>query len=67
MGGARTGTGKTAGFTLPLLALLRKHAQGKGQRPIRALVLTPTRELAPRWVRVSKPTADTCRSSPLSF
>jgi ATP-dependent RNA helicase RhlE len=46
MGGAQTGTGKTAGFTLPLLELLRKHAQGKGQRPIRALVLTPTRELA---------------------
>ena len=46
MAGAQTGTGKTAGFTLPLLELLRKHAQGKGRRPIRALVLTPTRELA---------------------
>lgn len=46
MGGAQTGTGKTASFTLPLLELLRKHAQGKGRRPIRALVLTPTRELA---------------------
>jgi len=42
---AQTGTGKTAGFTLPLLHLLSKR-QPKGRRPIRALVLTPTRELA---------------------
>ena len=42
---AQTGTGKTAGFTLPLLQLL---SQGKPlrNRPVRALVLTPTRELA---------------------
>ncbi|MET0087974.1 MAG: ATP-dependent RNA helicase RhlE [Sedimenticola sp.] len=46
LAGAQTGTGKTAGFTLPLLELLKEHAQGKGHRPIRALVLTPTRELA---------------------
>ncbi|MDJ0805470.1 MAG: DEAD/DEAH box helicase [Gammaproteobacteria bacterium] len=46
LAGAQTGTGKTAGFTLPLLELLQEHAQGKGSRPIRALVLTPTRELA---------------------
>ncbi|MBC8519764.1 MAG: DEAD/DEAH box helicase [Gammaproteobacteria bacterium] len=46
LAGAQTGTGKTAGFTLPLLELLLKHAQGKGRRPVRALVLTPTRELA---------------------
>jgi ATP-dependent RNA helicase RhlE len=51
MGGAQTGTGKTAGFTLPLLQRLmtadkaRKQAV-KGRRPVRALVLTPTRELA---------------------
>jgi len=45
MGGAQTGTGKTAGFTLPLLQrLMEKPVQGKA--PIRALVLTPTRELA---------------------
>jgi ATP-dependent RNA helicase RhlE len=45
MGGAQTGTGKTAGFTLPLLQrLMAKHVTGKA--PIRALVLTPTRELA---------------------
>jgi ATP-dependent RNA helicase RhlE len=46
MAGAQTGTGKTAGFTLPLLQLLNNEAQGKGHRPVRALVLTPTRELA---------------------
>ena len=46
MGGAQTGTGKTAGFTLPLLQLLSKYAKDKGPRPVRALILTPTRELA---------------------
>ena len=46
LAGAQTGTGKTAGFTLPMLELLHHHAQGKGNRPVRALVLTPTRELA---------------------
>ncbi|MGB5261846.1 MAG: DEAD/DEAH box helicase [Gammaproteobacteria bacterium] len=47
MGGAQTGTGKTAGFTLPLLQrLLATEKPGKGRRPVRALVLTPTRELA---------------------
>jgi ATP-dependent RNA helicase RhlE len=42
---AQTGTGKTAGFTLPLLQLLSKKNQ-PGQRKVRALILTPTRELA---------------------
>ncbi|MCK5091414.1 MAG: DEAD/DEAH box helicase, partial [Gammaproteobacteria bacterium] len=47
MGGAQTGTGKTAGFTLPLLhRLMATGKPGQGRRPIRALVLTPTRELA---------------------
>ncbi len=46
LAGAQTGTGKTAGFTLPLLEILHEHSQGKGHRPVRALVLTPTRELA---------------------
>jgi len=46
MGGAQTGTGKTAGFTLPLLHILSKKIQDKKQRPVRALILTPTRELA---------------------
>lgn len=47
MGGAQTGTGKTAGFTLPLLErLMSTQKEVKGRRPLRALVLTPTRELA---------------------
>ncbi|MEW8585996.1 MAG: DEAD/DEAH box helicase, partial [Candidatus Thiodiazotropha sp.] len=45
-GQAQTGTGKTAGFTLPMLQRLCARPAGKGRRPIRALVLTPTRELA---------------------
>ncbi|MBD1226188.1 ATP-dependent RNA helicase RhlE [Xenorhabdus griffiniae] len=44
---AQTGTGKTAGFTLPILQRLSESPiQAKGRRPVRALVLTPTRELA---------------------
>jgi len=46
LGGAQTGTGKTAGFTLPLLQLLHRKAPGKGPQPVRALILVPTRELA---------------------
>jgi ATP-dependent RNA helicase RhlE len=49
MGGAQTGTGKTAGFTLPLLQRLAHHANtsvSPARHPVRALILTPTRELA---------------------
>ena len=42
---AQTGTGKTAGFTLPILHRLSQKTYGKS-RPVRALILTPTRELA---------------------
>ena len=42
---AQTGTGKTAGFTLPMLQLLSQEPPLR-KRPIRALILTPTRELA---------------------
>ena len=45
MAAAQTGTGKTAGFTLPILHRLQQQEGVKGH-PIRALVLTPTRELA---------------------
>lgn len=44
LGGAQTGTGKTAAFTLPMLQILSGNRR-KDKRP-RALVLTPTRELA---------------------
>jgi ATP-dependent RNA helicase RhlE len=46
---AQTGTGKTAAFTLPILERLARHASSSpspARHPIRALVLTPTRELA---------------------
>ncbi len=49
LAGAQTGTGKTAGFTLPILQRLSttaKPASPFGGRPVRTLVLTPTRELA---------------------
>ena len=45
-GCAQTGTGKTAAFTLPILQLLAAEPAAKGRREIRALVVTPTRELA---------------------
>ncbi len=53
LAGAQTGTGKTAGFTLPILHLLSDRESNKvvkrsptGKVPIRSLILTPTRELA---------------------
>jgi len=48
LAGAQTGTGKTAGFVLPILHRLAqsKPAAGKSRHPVRALILTPTRELA---------------------
>lgn len=46
MAGAQTGTGKTAAFALPLLQRLNKPPQREQKRFVRALILTPTRELA---------------------
>jgi len=46
LAGAQTGTGKTAGFTFPLLEKLTQIPSTKGKRKVRALILTPTRELA---------------------
>ncbi len=43
---AQTGTGKTAGFVLPMLELMRRRPVRKTNRKVRALILTPTRELA---------------------
>ena len=48
LGCAQTGTGKTAAFAIPILQLLArpKTMASSGHKPIRALILTPTRELA---------------------
>ena len=46
LAGAQTGTGKTAGFTLPLLQQLNRHPHERHHRHVRALIVTPTRELA---------------------
>ncbi len=49
MGGAQTGTGKTAGFGLPILQRLQQYANtspSPARHPVRALILAPTRELA---------------------
>lgn len=46
LGVAQTGTGKTAAFSIPIIQLLNKEDVPRGKRPIRALIVTPTRELA---------------------
>jgi ATP-dependent RNA helicase RhlE len=48
LGCAQTGTGKTAAFAIPLLQLMHEHQQAapESRRTIKALILTPTRELA---------------------
>lgn len=47
LAGAQTGTGKTASFTLPMLQLMQQqHPERHRKHAVRALVLTPTRELA---------------------
>jgi ATP-dependent RNA helicase RhlE len=47
LGCAQTGTGKTAAFAIPLLQMLHEEQKNeKGPRTIKALILTPTRELA---------------------
>lgn len=46
LGCAQTGTGKTAAFSIPILQILSEHKNTQRKRPIRCLILTPTRELA---------------------
>ena len=46
LGCAQTGTGKTAAFAIPILQLLGKREDHRKDRPIRSLIVTPTRELA---------------------
>ena len=62
MGCAQTGTGKTAAFTLPILQLLSARPRTKGRRPIKALVLTPTRELA---IQIDECCRDYARYTPI--
>lgn len=62
MGGAQTGTGKTAGFTLPLLQRLMATRDKSSKPIIRALLLTPTRELA---AQVGESIADYGKHLPL--
>ena len=65
MAGAQTGTGKTAAFALPILQRLSAHAStsaSPARHPVRALVLTPTRELA---VQVAESFRDYGRHVPL--
>jgi ATP-dependent RNA helicase RhlE len=62
MGCAQTGTGKTAAFTLPILQLLAAEPRTKGRRTIKALVLTPTRELA---IQIDECCRDYARYTPI--
>jgi len=61
MAAAQTGTGKTAGFTLPLLERLSTGTPAQGNQ-IRALILTPTRELA---AQVAESVSDYSKNLPL--
>ncbi|MEW4983012.1 MAG: DEAD/DEAH box helicase [Cycloclasticus sp.] len=64
MGGAQTGTGKTASFTLPVLQRLMETGEGKTKASkVRALILTPTRELA---AQVAESVKDYGNQLPLS-
>lgn len=56
---AQTGTGKTAGFVLPILQNLSER-EIQGKRPIRALVLTPTRELAAQILEETRAYSEFC-------
>src|SRR5689334_23233555 len=65
MGGAQTGTGKTAAFALPILQRFAPQASAStspARHPVRALVLTPTRELA---VQVAQSFRDYGKNLPL--
>ena len=66
LGVAQTGTGKTAAFALPILHQLAATKVDK-PRPIRALMLTPTRELAAKLATASASMDGNSRSSQRSF
>ena len=62
VGVAQTGTGKTAAFVLPILDYLVKEPSHGKRRPVRALVVTPTRELA---IQVTEAAAQYGKHTPL--
>jgi ATP-dependent RNA helicase RhlE len=62
LGTAQTGTGKTAAFAIPIIQQLAAEAPVARRRPIRALVLTPTRELA---TQIADSFRDYARHTPL--
>lgn len=63
MAAAQTGTGKTAGFTLPILEMLKGNERAKANTA-RVLILTPTRELA---AQVGESVANYGKDLPLSY
>src|SRR5271154_3481249 len=64
LAGAQTGTGKTAGFVLPILQRLAADTANGTSRAPRSLVLTPTRELPRKSRRAPAITASTCSCAP---
>lgn len=65
LGCAQTGTGKTAAFAIPIIQLLCKdQRQASGKRPIRSLILTPTRELA---IQIGESFSNYGRNTPLRY
>jgi len=65
LGCAQTGTGKTAAFAIPIIQLMSESAPlVNGKRPIRALVLTPTRELA---IQIAESFGSYGRNTPLKY
>ncbi|MCH4147993.1 MAG: DEAD/DEAH box helicase [Prevotella sp.] len=62
LGIAQTGTGKTAAFAIPIIEQLKRQPQSKGNRKIKALILTPTRELA---IQIEESFADYGKYTPL--
>ncbi len=61
MAAAQTGTGKTAGFAVPLLQLLTTEGPKVAANSVRALILVPTRELAEQVHESVRQYAQTCR------
>ena len=61
MAAAQTGTGKTAGFALPVLQRLTLEGPKVASNSVRALVLTPTRELAEQVLQSVPVTVPICR------